>query len=603
MDVSRHRFQACLPFILEDIANAHFVSIDLELSGIPGPLTKRSKTDGVSSSGKPTLQERYTDIKQAVERYQVLQLGLTCVIEDRDCGHYTLKPYNFFLDPVPNEKLHVERIFAYQSGAVGFLLDHKFRMEAPFLEGVAYFSREEEAFSRQRREEKSVYTDIDIDPDDLESIRFAKAVTEEIENWKARRGPKDTFLNITTPESHESQTSDHGLNKYQKALVHQIVRKHPELVAVGRQSFIQIIDHDEERERNLQSRRKMYFERDLGRQIGLRWPIEAMVGGDLSGLDPKEFLVYVDGRQEVVTQQVMNLKARLNGKRTVLVGHNVLLDLMYFYKCFFGTLPDHVEDFQRVIHELFPIVIDTKYLATHNHDNPAMANSSLEQLDVELAKLPYDKVPLIILHENHGNYFSNTAAHEAGYDSFQTAKVLIRLSTKLERAGTYVDAPIDQPPSVHALAPASNSIRGSSAIISSDEDYFTPEEEGVPVPNNYQPAQARSSDSSDGGVSLLLDPLTLQENLSPDMTTFARGNTARTPKSGTATNKFAHKGMFDSLLDLPVDMDGASESIAAQDHEPQYVMMPPFDSHFWEVYGNKLRVNGTVEGVCNLLGE
>ena len=177
--------------------------------------------------------------------------------------------------------------------------------------------------------------------------------------------------------------------------MHQIVRKHPELTAFSRQSFIQIIDYDEERERSLQSRRNMYFERDLGRQIGLRWPIEAMVGGDLAGLNPNEFLVYVDGRQEAVIQQVMNLRARLRGNRTVLVGHNVFLDLMYFYKCFFGTLPDRVEDFQRVIHELFPTVIDTKYLATHNHDNPAMANSSLEQLDVELSKLPLDKVPVI----------------------------------------------------------------------------------------------------------------------------------------------------------------------------------------------------------------
>ena len=177
--------------------------------------------------------------------------------------------------------------------------------------------------------------------------------------------------------------------------MHQIVRKHPELIANSRQSFIQITDHDEELERNLQSRRRVYFERDLGRQIGLRWPIEAMVGGDLAGLDPNEFLASVDGRQEVVTQMVIKLKARLRGKRTVLVGHNVLMDLMYFYKCFFGTLPDRVEDFQRVIHELFPIVIDTKYLATHNRDNPAMANSSLEQLDVELAKLPFDKVPVI----------------------------------------------------------------------------------------------------------------------------------------------------------------------------------------------------------------
>ena len=61
-------------------------------------------------------------------------------------------------------------------------------MEAPFLEGVSYFSREEEAISRRRREEKSMYTDIDIAPDDLESVRFAKAVAEEIEDWKARRG-------------------------------------------------------------------------------------------------------------------------------------------------------------------------------------------------------------------------------------------------------------------------------------------------------------------------------------------------------------------------------------------------------------------------------
>ena len=177
--------------------------------------------------------------------------------------------------------------------------------------------------------------------------------------------------------------------------MHQIVRKHPELVALGRQSFVQIIDYDEQRETQLKFRRQGFFERDLRQQIGLRWPVEAMAGSDLSGLDPNDFLVYVEGREEEVIQQVKSLKASLENKRTVLVGHNVFMDLMYFYRCFFGTLPDKVEDFQRIIHDLFPTVIDTKFLATHNHDNPAMANSSLEQLYVELAMLPFDKRPAI----------------------------------------------------------------------------------------------------------------------------------------------------------------------------------------------------------------
>ena len=121
--------------------------------------------------------------------------------------------------------------------------------------------------------------------------------------------------------------------------MYQIVRKHPELVAVNRQSFIQIIDYDEQREIQLKYRKLRYFEKDLGQQIGLRWIVEALVGGDLSGLDTNEFLVYVEGQQEEVVEQVNALKASLENKRTVLVGHNVFMDLMYFYKCFFGPLP------------------------------------------------------------------------------------------------------------------------------------------------------------------------------------------------------------------------------------------------------------------------
>lgn len=86
MDITHHNFPAKLPFILEDIANASFVAIDLELSGIPGQQINKPRIDGQGSSGLPTLQERYADIKKACEKYQVLQLGITCALEDGQNG-------------------------------------------------------------------------------------------------------------------------------------------------------------------------------------------------------------------------------------------------------------------------------------------------------------------------------------------------------------------------------------------------------------------------------------------------------------------------------------------------------------------------------------
>lgn len=412
------------------------------------------------------------------------------------------------------------------------------------------------------------------------------------------------------------------MNNFQKALVYQIVRKHPELVAVNRQSFIQIIDYDEQREIQLKYRKLRYFEKDLGQQIGLRWLVEAMVGGDLSGLDPNDFLAYVEGRQEEVVEQVNALKASLENKRTVLVGHNVFMDLMYFYKCFFGALPAKVEDFQRIIHDLFPTIIDTKFLATHNRDNPAMANSSLEQLNVELEMLPFDKVPFIgvyvdetmlrnanieilELDEKHGNYFCNTLAHEAGFDSYLTAKVLIRLASKLEAAGTYVEAPVPSPAFASGTALRRGNARESPAIISSDEDYFTPDEGGVHINSNYHSTRTRVSDSNSGGVPVL-DNLNFQETDEQTYPKSSKGKSARKirkAKLEDEATRFAHKGMFDMLRDLPTDMDGSIEvDEVAEPPPPDPVMMPPFDSHFWEIYGNKLRVNGTLEGVCDLLG-
>ncbi len=85
MEVTSHTFQSQVLSILGAISRSHFVSFDLELSGISGKQFK-AKPTGQNEDGKQTLQQRYEETKAAAERYQILQLGLTCVEEDRDRG-------------------------------------------------------------------------------------------------------------------------------------------------------------------------------------------------------------------------------------------------------------------------------------------------------------------------------------------------------------------------------------------------------------------------------------------------------------------------------------------------------------------------------------
>lgn len=70
-----------------------------------------------------------------------------------------------------------------------FLLGHGFRMDAPYLEGVPYFSRKEEAESRAAevaKRDRNNFADIFIRDGDSESLKFIQRVRREITAWRDR---------------------------------------------------------------------------------------------------------------------------------------------------------------------------------------------------------------------------------------------------------------------------------------------------------------------------------------------------------------------------------------------------------------------------------
>ena len=179
--------------------------------------------------------------------------------------------------------------------------------------------------------------------------------------------------------------------------MHQLVRaEYPDFVSISRAGFVQIMKYDEKREDSIKKQKMEVFKEKVTRQVGLRWVVEAMCGGSLDNINPIMFAKGIEGNPVWLDLPELKraheeVKESLRDKRAVLVGHNLFMDLINFYKCFFGQLPDTIEDFQAVIHKLFPLIIDTKYMATHKTSDPN-PRSSLEDLDAALDKEP---VPVI----------------------------------------------------------------------------------------------------------------------------------------------------------------------------------------------------------------
>lgn len=74
-------------------------------------------------------------------------------------------------------------------------------------------------------------------------------------------------------------------------------------------------------------------------------------------------LIITAGQREVLTNEVLNFSDTIEAMRgKILVGHNMLMDLMFLHDKFISPLPPKVEDFGDKILEYFPKVLDTKIL-------------------------------------------------------------------------------------------------------------------------------------------------------------------------------------------------------------------------------------------------
>jgi CAF1 family ribonuclease len=325
--------------------------------------------------------------------------------------------------------------------AVSFLLNNKFRFDLPFSEGIPYLSRTEERQIRAswavRDAERAAMEDMVLKADDKPLVDH---IHSSVQYWLSQPPlNREDYVNIphTTPERPRVKHLPAALNRYQTRLTHQVIRKdYTNLKTVGRDGFVRITIRDEEEDADEKLRQEQYRERDVVQAIEFRWIIEALCGGDISKIPERCFLAAmpsdIKANQDDAPYRrfIDEIQQKLKIRRRILFGHNCFTDLVYLYTCFIGDPPEKVEDFQELIHGLFPAVVDTKYLAMLVKE--LRFHSQLEALEKEMRT---ETVPIIDVPVEFDRYAWGERFHEAGFDSFMTAKIAIRLSAKLEREG------------------------------------------------------------------------------------------------------------------------------------------------------------------------
>lgn len=158
--------------------------------------------------------------------------------------------------------------------------------------------------------------------------------------------------------------------------------------------FVQIEIADPVKDKDLNEGKTTSLKTLIRGHVGCRWIVEALVGGDLSELPEKTFSSFV--REEGTTRfgeadLKNNVRKHLQEHQPVLVGHNCFMDLAFLYSGFIGQLPNTVEEFRAVIHNVLPNVIDTKYLATHDAGS-INSSSSLGEINRKLVKVSAPKI-------------------------------------------------------------------------------------------------------------------------------------------------------------------------------------------------------------------
>ncbi|XP_068749778.1 poly(A)-specific ribonuclease PNLDC1-like [Montipora capricornis] len=386
VEVVWNNFEDLFPEIKSVIEKSVFVAIDTEFTGL-------YTTDASQPSLFDDPETRYKKLKKTASQFLISQFGLTAFVQlEEDPNKYIAHAFNFFL--YPHSFGPIDCRFLSQASSLEFLCQHNFDFNKFIYSGVPYLNEDQATLLCKYHQNGDLYTSF--------QSQTLRIIDENIVDSCANL--EEWLLSAQDGDEIELRP---GSCQAQYLFLEELKRRFTGIKCrVLNQSKLTVT----------------------------KLPT-------VNGCKPDVNSDHLSQEQEKTLQAMVGFSRIfhvLTACKKPLVGHNVLTDLMLTYEKFYKPLPESFKDFKLEISKLFPLIYDTKFIAFEMRKNPALSqcnffdDTNLEKLHAALSSNDAQFfalfAPSIPLDEKCFRYLEEKLSHEAGYDSFLSGFVFLRMA-------------------------------------------------------------------------------------------------------------------------------------------------------------------------------
>ena len=415
---------------------AKFVSFDCEMTGLNiGMKTEPTKYD--------TQEYRYYKVKQGVEKFDLIQLGLTFFIEKEKENkleqYYLERSFTFYLFKnllnkyFDNEKN--KNIFELESlahpASLKFLVQNSFDFNTLVSKGIPYTKLKYiEKIKNHLLNKKNGINNCTFflsKENEQNLIDNIIKLSEFLLLTNVESGKKKPILNLKF-NTKQAMNFLLGCNFKQILYVDNFniqkskTEENTVEVKITKNADPSKFDMNYDSLDNFKSlltnNPKMIYELKYQQQ---------------NKLNDEEYEKYINKLVEDELGFSKYIKY-LSDKKIPIIGHNIYFDTMFIYSKLIGDLPDDFYSFKKEIHKFFPIIYDTKTISS---SLKKYEKTSLDSLNRTIQKLKFNTYVTFSQDEDNGfNFYksseNNEKLHDAGYDSKITGECFVLMNKALE---------------------------------------------------------------------------------------------------------------------------------------------------------------------------